>query len=573
MQKLCSSISFLIILSFCFSSSASAWFQNSGPSSPEVLVDGIEISSAVTSIPDGTVRISFNKADSTLYLLTQNGGLYRVDLSIGFTTKLQDDDDHELEDTQGLDISTDGTFYIVGNLRNNANSTNVAVVKRGTKDGVNWIWETVAETEPYPLSNTAFDHIANGIVVSPDDSTLYVNSGSRTDHGEIHDVNGQYPNLREAPLTAKILRIPADTTNALLENDLDMLKSKGFVFAEGTRNSFSLAFDGEGNLFGTENSGDRDDSEELNWLREGHHYGFPWVMGGNDTPMQYEGFDPENDPFIPQNSTAANLGTFYNDPNYPDRPAGVTFTDAVTNIGPDADTYRDAEDGQIKDASDEGTTITTFSSHLSPLGLVFDVESNLGGNYTGDGFVLGFSGGTPGDAFLLTRMDYHGEDLIHMDFTKTEDNYQISATSLVRGFLNPIDAEIVGNTVYLVEHKNNSWLNTNNTVQMYAVTLPAAGTSTEERGDLASQFKLYQNYPNPFNPTTQIQFVLPAAGFVELEVYNAIGQKVTSLVNRQMTAQQHEVTFNAANMNSGVYLYSLKVDGERVQTRKMLLMK
>ncbi len=573
MKKIYSSVTFLILLSITLSSPAAAWFQNSGPSTPEVLVDGVEISSVVSLIPDGTVRISFNKSDSTLYLLTQNGDLFSVNLERGFTARVQRNTDHDLEDTQGLDISEDGTFYIVGNLRNNANSTNVAVIKRGTRDGDNWTWETVAETEPYPLSNTAFDHIANGIVVSPDGSTLYINSGSRTDHGEVHDVNGQYPNLREAPLTAKILTVPADTTDAILENDLGALKSKGFIYAEGTRNSFSLAFDGEGNLFGTENAGDRDDSEELNWLREGHHYGFPWVIGGNDTPMQYEGFDPDNDPFIPQNSTAADLGTFYNDPNYPNRPEGVTFTDAITNIGPDADTYRDAEDGTIKDASDEETTITTFSSHLSPLGLVFDQDEALSGDYAGDGFMLGFSGGTQGDAFLLTRMDYHGEDLIHLDFTKTEDNYQISATSLVRGFLNPIDAEIVGNVIYLVEHKNNSWLNTNNTVQMYAVTLPAAGTNTENTTDLAKDFKLYQNYPNPFNPTTQIQFDLPVAGFVELEVYNAIGQKVTSLINQQMNAQKHEVMFNAANLNSGIYLYSLKVDGERMLTRKMLLLK
>jgi len=51
----------------------------------------------------------------------------------------------------------------------------------------------VVETEPYPTSNTAFDHIMNGIVVSPDGTTLYINSGSRTDHGEVHDVDGRYP--------------------------------------------------------------------------------------------------------------------------------------------------------------------------------------------------------------------------------------------------------------------------------------------------------------------------------------------------------------------------------------------
>ena len=42
-------------------------------------------------------------------------------------------------------------------------------------------------------------------------------------------------------------------------------------------------------------SGDRDDSEELNWLREGHHYGFPWRMGLNETPQQFADYDPAED--------------------------------------------------------------------------------------------------------------------------------------------------------------------------------------------------------------------------------------------------------------------------------------
>ncbi len=559
---------FLLIPSSLF-----ARFQSSGTSSPEVLVNGIEVTPVVQDLPSGTVRLEFNKADSSLYTITQNGELYRIQLGLGFTLLQQDSDDHGLEDTQGFEISDNGTFYIVGNDKDEEAATNVATIIRGTVNNGDWTWETVAQTEPYPTSNTAFDHIMNGIVLSPDGSTLYINSGSRTDHGEIHDVNGKYPGLRETALTAKILRIPADTTSLLLENDLDFLKMNGFVYAEGIRNNFSLAFDADGNLFGTENAGDRDDSEELNWLREGHHYGFPWVIGGNDTPMQYEGYDPGSDIFIPSNSTAANLGTFYNDPDYPDRPDGIEFTDAITNIGPDADTYRDAEDGLIKDASEQDTSITTFSSHLSPLGLSFDTESAFGGAYTRDGFMLGFSGGDPNDAFLLDRMDYHGEDLIHLEFTETEDNYQISATSLVRGFLNPIDTEIVGNIIYLVEHKNNSWLNRNNTTRMYAVTLPAVGTSNEEPIELTTRFKLNQNYPNPFNPTTQIEFELPVSGFVEIEVYNSIGQKITSLLNRHLNAQQHQITFNGSNLSSGIYFYTLKVDGERMLTRKMLLLK
>ena len=540
-------------------------------SDPEITTEGLSIE-AILELPDNTVRTEFNKSDSTLYFITQEGGIYSVNTRRGTYQRRQSSSDHGLGDVQGFEISPEGTVYIVGNNRNGGNATNVAVIKRATIEDGNWTWETIAQTEPYPLSNTAFDHIVNGIVLSPDGSTLYINSGSRTDHGEIHDVDGLYPNLREAPLTAKILQVPADANDILLKNNLDTLKANGYVYAEGTRNSFSLAFDADGNLFGTENAGDRDDPEELNWLREGRHYGFPWVIGGNETPMQFEGYDPDNDPFIPENSTAANLGTFYNDPDYPAPPEGVEFTPGVTNVGPDADTFRDPADGLIKDASDLGLTVSTFSSHLSPLGLVFDTEEQLGGEFTGDGFMLGFSGGAEGDAFLLSRMDYHGEDLIHLEFTPTEDNFEVSVTSLVRGFLNPIDAEIVGNTIYIIEHGNSSWLNADKTTQMYAVTFPSA-TSNEPDTETPVAFSLEQNYPNPFNPTTNISFELSNPGYVEISVTDVLGREVETLVNRQMNASGHTVTFNATGLSSGIYFYTLNVDGAFIQTRKMLLIK
>lgn len=540
---------------------------------PTIINEEISIDN-VASAPSGSIRLSFNKVDSTLYLITQAGGIYRVRISRGYTVLLQSSSDHGLQDVQGFDISDDGRFFVVGNNKDSENATNVASVMRATVEDGEWLWEKVAETEPYPTSNTAFDHIMNGIVVSPDGSKLYLNSGSRTDHGEIHDVNGLYPGLREAPLTAKILVIPSDTTDLLLENDIEFLMENDFIYAEGTRNSFSLAFDGEGNLFGTENAGDRDDSEELNWLQKGKHYGFPWVIGGNETPMQFAGFDPDTDPFIPSNSTAANLGTFYEDLDYPEPPEGVEFSSAVTNVGPDADTFRDAEDGQIKDASDLELSITTFSSHLSPLGLVFDTEANLGSKFTGNGFMLGFSGGAPGDPFLLPRMNYHGEDLLHLAFNKTEDNFEITTTSIVKDFINPIDAEIIDNKIYIIEHRNNQWLNVGADTRIWEVSFPALGTNTENSRDFASQFKLHQNYPNPFNPSTTIAFDLLANGFIELEVSNILGKKITTLISREMVARtNHSVSFDASNLTSGIYFYTLKVDGALINTQKMMLIK
>jgi hypothetical protein len=86
------------------------------------------------------------------------------------------------------------------------------------------------------------------------------------------------------------------------------------------------------------------------------------------------------------------------------------------------------------------------------------------------------------------------------------------------------------------------------------------------------RFSLNNNYPNPFNPTTKIQFTLPQAATVQLPVYNAIGQRVATLVNSKMAAGNHAVTFDGSGLTSGVYIYRLKA-GEHSQTRKMLLVK
>ena len=94
--------------------------------------------------------------------------------------------------------------------------------------------------------------------------------------------------------------------------------------------------------------------------------------------------------------------------------------------------------------------------------------------------------------------------------------------------------------------------------------------------DLGSQviysYSLEQNYPNPFNPSTQIQYSLKTRNQVELYVYNALGQKVASLVNGVQPAGVHTVQFDARNLASGIYFYHLKT-AEFEQVKKMILLK
>lgn len=87
---------------------------------------------------------------------------------------------------------------------------------------------------------------------------------------------------------------------------------------------------------------------------------------------------------------------------------------------------------------------------------------------------------------------------------------------------------------------------------------------------------LYQNYPNPFNPTTKINYQLPITNYVELTIYNILGQKLETLVSEKQKAGIHQVEWDGSGFASGVYIYRLKVannDRMEVRSRKLVLMK
>ncbi|HMT12668.1 MAG TPA: T9SS type A sorting domain-containing protein, partial [Ignavibacteria bacterium] len=86
------------------------------------------------------------------------------------------------------------------------------------------------------------------------------------------------------------------------------------------------------------------------------------------------------------------------------------------------------------------------------------------------------------------------------------------------------------------------------------------------------RFSLGQNYPNPFNPETSIRFTLPENSFVSLKVYDVNGKLVKTLLSGSTPAGSHEVSFNASELSSGVYFYTLKAGGF-TESKKMLLTK
>jgi len=86
------------------------------------------------------------------------------------------------------------------------------------------------------------------------------------------------------------------------------------------------------------------------------------------------------------------------------------------------------------------------------------------------------------------------------------------------------------------------------------------------------KYELYNNYPNPFNPSTNIKFNIAKSGITKLNIYDAGGRQVSSLVNENLSPGSYEFTFNAADLPSGVYFYTLNTS-DFTATKKMLLIK
>lgn len=95
--------------------------------------------------------------------------------------------------------------------------------------------------------------------------------------------------------------------------------------------------------------------------------------------------------------------------------------------------------------------------------------------------------------------------------------------------------------------------------------------------NVPSKFVLFQNYPNPFNPVTKIKYDLSEVKDsklgVRLEIYNILGKEIKTIVNKTQGSGEYEVEFNGSNLSSGVYFYSLIVDGNLIDTKKMILLK
>jgi subtilisin family serine protease len=214
-------------------------------------------------------------------------------------------------------------------------------------------------------------------------------------------------------------------------------------------------------------------------------------------------------------------------------------------------------------------------------GFVHDVTTDFpaaagiaGGLWIGEGVVKGKASiggilqGTPGMYFMYELVP----PLDWMSFDPATPNFGMVAPGEIGSFtlrLHPIEPTIYSGSVVI---------GTNDPVNpeiSIAVELGTVGISEDEL--LPATFAVSRNYPNPFNPTTTIDYQLPQASVVKLEIYNVLGQKVRTLVNGSMQPGRYQAVWDAHNdagtpVGSGIYIYRFEAENYK-NVQKMILLK
>lgn len=392
-----------------------------------------EISARIlgTLAGEQAIRIERDPSTGDVYYVSRICQFWQLDLDTGMSTTV--DLGFTATDCRGMTFGSDGTLYLLSH-EGEQNPQISVIISKGVSDGAGGrTWTTMATSEAYPAGGSDFDHRFAGLALSADDQHLYFGSGSRTDHGEMQGAS------REVPLTSAIFRIPTNSVDLLLANDATALEP--YIFADGFRNPFDMAWNGD-ELFATENGPDLDVPEELNWIREGQSYGFPWRFGAEDNPVVDPNYDQAADTRLHAGYQAFDRGTYAHDPDFPAAPTNMV--DAIINHGPDADRFRSGPTSDVLDASEMGQTIAGITAHRSPLGLAFDSNGVLCGDYQHAGLMLSFGP-------VLDVMGDAGADLLLVQLTKTGDVYEMRTTQLVAGFTSPVDTLLIGNKLYVIE--------------------------------------------------------------------------------------------------------------------------
>lgn len=209
--------------------------------------------------------------------------------------------------------------------------------------------------------------------------------------------------------------------------------------------------------------------------------------------------------------------------------------------------------GSFDIGADEDTTLVT-PAPLSP-SLVFPSSGRI--DISTDP-LLSWSGCTRADSYrvqIATNQNFLPAIRDTSGITKTE--HQVN--------------ELDELTTYYWRVKGSNKGGTSEWSDTWHFTTRVTTSASERNNQTPSEFILSQNYPNPFNPTTTIEYTLSHAVFVNLAVFNLLGEKIEVIVNEFQEAGKHRVNWKPSNLQSGVYLYRLQANNF-LATRKLILL-
>lgn len=354
----------------------------------------------VVKLPVHSVRLTAMPGKTWLYVLGSVGDIFRLETATGNLVRLVAAKDYAnvggaTLEARGMTIDSKRRLYVVMNQRTPATPfalNQVTIYRSAPLDDAGM----AVELKPwlrtsYPWGTSFYTHGVGNIAEGPD-GMLYVSSGSRTDGGE----EGNAPNIakaRETDLTACIWRLDPREESPTIK-----------VIARGIRNAWTFAWNDRGEMFTASNGPDADMPEEMDFIQEGNHYGFP-----------YQFADTTEKPY----------------PHTQDVPAGLKPVHALRNFGPAGGGSPDKP-------------MATFDPHSSPTGLTF-CGPEWPAAWRGK-FLLGRFGAMTG------KVD-SGFDMLTLELKKNAAGiYEVHAETFLKPLARPIDLLQMGRKAYLLEY-------------------------------------------------------------------------------------------------------------------------
>ncbi len=214
-----------------------------------------------------------------------------------------------------------------------------------------------------------------------------------------------------------------------------------------------MDFNAAGDLIGVDNGPDMDLPDEINWLQQGKHYGFPFRFGGTNNPVAEAGYSAAGDKRLHPGYQAVDTNKYVADASLAP-PAGTTLVDPIMNMGPDANIARADKNAEPAAVA---AGLPGITGHRSPLGIAFDKTGASCGAYYKQGLVLSY-GSVKADA-----LGDEGRDLLLLTLTKAGDKYTMTSKQIAKGIEAPMDGVLVGNKYFTTGYGN---------APMYVFVLP-----------------------------------------------------------------------------------------------------